>query len=445
MEENPLTSLDPEVQGLLSDALTFAESLLQPWRFYQVLIVLGLFVVAHLAAKWAHPRLEGWIRSREGLRASQLRFLVLLLRRLRGIFFALSCWATYLVMQQATWPSRSFLIGIVATLVSAWVIVAIATRLIRNPLLRGILRWAALIYVTLSILDLTTQASEILDGIAFSFGETRLSALLILKAIATLFIFLGVAGWASAAVQRRLQANENLSPSLRVLTAKVLRILFYAIAVVIALQSIGFDLTSLTVLSGAIGLGIGFGLQKVVSNLVSGLIVLLDKSIKPGDVITLGDTFGWVTQLNARYVGVNTRDGREYLIPNEDLITTQVVNWTHSDNLVRLDIFFGVSYDSDPHQVRKLAREAAAGVDRVVATPAPVCHIVGFGDSSIDFILRFWITDPSGGLTNVRGNVFLALWDTLKEAEIEIPFPRRDVTLLNQPQVPMPDLNPEGG
>ena len=445
MEENPLTSLDPEVQGLLSDALTFAESLLQPWRFYQVLIVLGLFVAAHLLAKWAHPRLEGWIRSREGLRASQLRFLVLLLRRLRGIFFALSCWATYLVMQQATWPSRSFLIGIVATLVSAWVIVAIATRLIRNPLLRGILRWAALIYVTLSILDLTTQASEILDGIAFSFGETRLSALLILKAIATLFIFLGVAGWASAAVQRRLQANENLSPSLRVLTAKVLRILFYAIAVVIALQSIGFDLTSLTVLSGAIGLGIGFGLQKVVSNLVSGLIVLLDKSIKPGDVITLGDTFGWVTQLNARYVGVNTRDGREYLIPNEDLITTQVVNWTHSDNLVRLDIFFGVSYDSDPHQVRKLAREAAAGVDRVVATPAPVCHIVGFGDSSIDFILRFWITDPSGGLTNVRGNVFLALWDTLKEAEIEIPFPRRDVTLLNQPQVPMPDLNPEGG
>ena len=445
MEENTLNAINPQVQGLLSDAQRFAESLLQPWRFYQVVILIALALAAYLLAKWAQPKLEAWIRGREGLRPGQLRFLALLLRRLRAIFMALLCWAVYLVMQEVTWPSRSFLIGSAATLVSAWVVVVIATRLIRNPLVRGIIRWSAFIYVTLSILGVTEQASQILDDIAFTFGETRLSVLLVLKAIATLFIFLGLAAWASGAAQSRLQRNENLSPSLRVLTAKVLRIVFYAIAVVIALQSIGFDLTSLTVLSGAIGLGIGFGLQKVVSNLVSGLIVLLDKSIKPGDVITLGDTFGWVTQLNARYVGVNTRDGREYLIPNEDLITTQVVNWTHSNDLVRLDIFFGVSYDSDPHQVRKLAREAAGDVDRVVSTPAPVCHIVGFGDSSIDFILRFWIKDPSGGLTNVRGNVFLALWDTLKEAEIEIPFPRRDVTILNDGEVPRPDPKPDGG
>jgi len=168
----------------------------------------------------------------------------------------------------------------------------------------------------------------------------------------------------------------------------------------------------------------------VVSNLISGLILLLDKSIKPGDVISLGETFGWISELGARYVSVVTRDGREYLIPNEDLITGQVVNWSHSSELVRLDIYFGVSYSSDPHAVRKLASEAAVAVKRVVPDPAPVCHVVGFGDSSIDFILRFWIRDPTGGLTNVRGAVFLALWDALKEANIEIPFPRRDITIL---------------
>ena len=125
-----------------------------------------------------------------------------------------------------------------------------------------------------------------------------------------------------------------------------------------------------------------------------------------------------------------TRDGREYLIPNEDLITGQVVNWTHSSELVRLDIHFGVSYESDPHLVRVIASDAAKTVGRVVSKPTPVCHVVGFGDSSIDFILRFWIKDPTGGLTNVRGAVFLALWDALKVAEIEIPYPRRDLRLL---------------
>ncbi|MEC7257696.1 MAG: mechanosensitive ion channel domain-containing protein, partial [Pseudomonadota bacterium] len=187
----------------------------------------------------------------------------------------------------------------------------------------------------------------------------------------------------------------------------------------------------LAVLSGAIGLGIGFGLQKVVSNLVSGIIILLDKSIKPGDVISLGDTFGWIDSLGARYVSVVTRDGKEYLIPNEDLITSQVVNWSHTNKLVRLDLTFGVSYGDDPHRVRKLAIEAAAGVRRVLSNPnPPVCHITGFGDSSVDYILRFWITDPSDGLTNIKGNVYLALWDTFAANEISFPFPQREVRVL---------------
>jgi small-conductance mechanosensitive channel len=180
--------------------------------------------------------------------------------------------------------------------------------------------------------------------------------------------------------------------------------------------------------------GLGFGLQKVVSNFISGIIILMDRSIKPGDTITLGETFGWIRELRARFVSVITRDGREYLIPNEDFITTQVVNWSFSDQLVRLDVEFGVSYDSDPHEVIKLAAEAARSCPRVRDRPDPVCWLTAFGDSSLDFILRFWITDPQQGLTNVRGKVLLAVWDTFKEHDIHIPFPHREVILKSQNQ-----------
>jgi len=147
-------------------------------------------------------------------------------------------------------------------------------------------------------------------------------------------------------------------------------------------------------------------------------------------VISLGDTFGWINSLGARYVSVVTRDGKEYLIPNEDLITGQVVNWSHSNDFVRLDIYFGTAYGDNPHEVRKLAIAAAQSVDRVLKTRPTVCHVVGFGDSSVDYILRFWISDPTGGLTNIRGNVYLALWDTFAENGISIPFPQREVKML---------------
>jgi small-conductance mechanosensitive channel len=220
---------------------------------------------------------------------------------------------------------------------------------------------------------------------------------------------------------------------MQVLGAKLAQILLLGGAFFIGLKAIGIDLTGLAVLSGAIGVGLGFGLQKVVSNLVSGLIILLDKSIKPGDVISLGETFGWINSLGARYVSVVTRDGREYLIPNEDFITNEVVNWSHSDRFVRLDLKFGTAYGDDPHEVRRVAIDAAKGVSRVLSggKRAPVCHIIGFGDSSVDYVLRFWIDDPTGGLTNIRGNVYLALWDAFKDAGVSIPFPQREVRVMN--------------
>ena len=293
------------------------------------------------------------------------------------------------------------------------------------------MRYGAWIWVTLHILGLKDEAKAALDSMALHLGETRLSLWLVVQAVVMVAAFVTAARFVTTATAAQIRRNDDISPSMQVLAVKILQVILYTFAFVVALRLAGVDLTGLAVLSGAIGVGLGFGLQKVVSNLVSGIIILLDKSIKPGDVISLGETFGWISSLGARYVSVVTRDGREYLIPNEDLITGQVVNWSHSSDFVRLDIFFGTAYGDDPHVVRKLAIEAASGVERVLSHPkTPVCHIVGFGDSSVDYILRFWISDPTGGLTNIRGNVYLALWDSFKEHGISIPFPQREVRML---------------
>ena len=220
---------------------------------------------------------------------------------------------------------------------------------------------------------------------------------------------------------------------MRALTGNLIRIALISVALLIGLNAVGIDLTAFTVFSGAVGVGIGFGLQKIVSNFVSGIILLLERSIKPGDVIEVGSTFGSVTYLGARYGSVRGRDGKEYLIPNENLITNQVINWSYSNSLVRLDVEFGVAYASDLHAVRDLAVEVAKRTKRVLASPTPLCHVTGFGDSAVNMLLRFWIEDPANGVTNIKGDVLLGLWDSFQEHRIEIPFPRREVHIRDLP------------
>ncbi|RMH52957.1 MAG: mechanosensitive ion channel family protein [Alphaproteobacteria bacterium] len=426
-----LGRIEEWVAHLLPRLQNLAVEMLQPWRLYQVAILLGCLAAAwgieRLLRRRLAARLARFAAGDRGLRAMAAA----VLGHVRMLLFLGLAWAVFALLRATTWPGRSYIIGLVASLVTAWAVASLAGALVRNRLMRAILRWGAFTVAGLGIMGQLDATIALLDSAAIQLGDVRLSILVALKALISLALLLTGATWLSDLADRQLGTAEDLSPSMRVLAQKLIRLILYASAVIFGLQSVGFDLTTLTVLSGAIGLGLGFGLQKIVSNLVSGIILLMDKSIKPGDVISLGDTFGWITGLGARYVSIMTRDGRTYLIPNEDLITGQVVNWSHGSDLVRLDVHFGVSYASDPHQVRRLAREAAAGVRRVLPDPAPVCHITGFGESSIDFVLRFWIRDPSAGLTNVRGDVYLALWDALKAAGVEIPFPRRDITILN--------------
>nr|WP_245972310.1 mechanosensitive ion channel domain-containing protein [Rhodovulum robiginosum] len=418
-------------------ASAFADSLTRPgWRLYQIAIVVGLAALAQGLAWALQTPAHEWLRSREGWPRWRLRVALILLRRLRLILFVGLAWMLVWIMREVTWPSRSYLVGIAATLAAAWLGVGLAARLVVNPVLRRIVTWGLWVYVTFYVLGITENAASVLENLAVDLGGTRLSALTLLKAAVLTGLLFTAARLIARNSAARIRADETISPSMQVLIVKVMQVSLYAAAVFLGLEAVGVDLTGLAFLSGAIGVGLGFGLQKVVSNLVSGVIILLDKSIKPGDVISLGETFGWINALGARYVSVVTRDGKEYLIPNEDLITSQVVNWSHSNEFVRLDIHFGTAYANDPHLVRKVAVEAAGSVPRVLGARPPVCHVVGFGDSSVDYILRFWITDPTEGLTNVRGAVFLALWDAFKAEGIAIPFPQREVRLLDRDGAP---------
>ncbi|WP_192249065.1 mechanosensitive ion channel family protein [Mesorhizobium caraganae] len=399
-----------------------------PWFVYQIGIIASLFAVAKLAALRVEPFVENQARQIKG-HPGLLRVVIALLRRTDWILFIVFLVAALNLLLAFTWPSRTHLLLVALLLSLAWLFATVLSRIIRNRLVARTLGWLAWIYAALVILGVSDEAAAFLDSLAIPLGAVRLSALMVLKAALLLIATVWLAVVTGNYIDERVRLSEELTPSIRVLVGKVAKIGLVLVAGAVALSAVGLDLTALTVFSGAVGVGLAFGLQKVVSNFVSGVIILLDKSIKPGDTISLEGTFGWIRELRARFVSVVTRDGREFLIPNEDFITQRVINWSFSDNLVRLDVNFGVSYDADPHKVSELAIEAAISVGRVEADRRPVCWLTDFGDSSLNFVLRFWIRDPQQGLTNVRGKVLLALWDTFKANGISIPYPHREIIM----------------
>jgi len=248
-------------------------------------------------------------------------------------------------------------------------------------------------------------------------------------------ILIPLTGWLIRTSESRVSNLKNVSPGLRALVIKISRVFIAAAAILFAISSVGVSLSSFAILGGAIGLGLGFGFQKVISNLISGVILLADRSIKPGDVIEVDQTYGWINRLGARYTSVITRDGTEHLIPNEMMITEKVVNWSFSDNKVRVRIPFGVSYTSDIHKAMDLALQAANEDERTLQEPIAVVRLTGFGDNSVDFEVRVWIEDPSSGLGNIRSAFYIRIWDLFKENGIEFPFPQRDLHLKEMPTV----------
>jgi small-conductance mechanosensitive channel len=420
------------LQSLLDSALDWAETNILSWRVaLQIVVLAATYLAARLVGRRLSPIVERRLVSFHA--AARVKPLLTVLSQLLvPLIFLVLLWLVTGLLRQMTWPSASYLLGIALSLVTAWVVIRATSSLISNAVMSktiAVIVWAI---AALSITELLDPTVALLDSLAITLGELRISALLVIEGVISLAVLLWGALALSGFLERRIRAWRDLTPSVQVLLGKLLKITLLTVAFLVALTSVGIDLTALAVFSGAVGLGLGFGLQKVVSNLISGIILLMDKSIKPGDVIELGPTFGWIQSLGARYVSVVTRDGKEYLIPNEDLITQPVVNWSYTDQLVRMEATIAVAYSSDPHQVRRVAVEAAKEVERVLGEPLPVCHLASFGDSSIEFLLRFWIDDPEAGSANVTGQVLLQVWDAFKAEGIQFAYPHRQL-LVPQP------------
>jgi small-conductance mechanosensitive channel len=396
-------------------------------------IQIGLLVLAGVVAY----ALSALVRRRVDLKSvltgwpTVLRQLVLAtVGTLPVIIFALLTATIHSALLEVTTPARSYLLQVATSLATAWIVISLFTSLLRNHFVNRIVAICAWSIAALSILGLLGNTTKMLDSVGIGIGGgARISLLLILKTTVFLLVTLWLAVVVGNFLDKRVRNINDLTPSIQILLGKVIRLSLLALAVAVVLNAVGIDLSALALFSGAVGVGVGFGLQKIVSNLVSGIILLADKSIKPGDMISVGDSAGSVSTIGARYTLVMMRDGREILLPNEDLVTQRVINWSHSNDLVRLDVKFGVSYASDPHVVHLIALATIAGMPRILSTPAPSCHLINFGDSSLDFNLRFWIADPIKGVARIRSDVRFALWDAFKREGIEIPYPVRDVRL----------------
>ncbi len=328
--------------------------------------------------------------------------------------------------------ARTYLLTVANNLGTAWVVIAIVTSLIRNHFINRVVAVTAWSVAALSILGLLDATTAALDSRALVLGGIRVTPLLILKTTALLLVAIWAASTASTFLERRVQSSQDLTPSVQVLLGKLIRIAMMAVAIVVVLSASGIDLSVLAVLTGAVGVGVGLGLQKIVGNFVSGIILLADKSIKPGDVISIGDYFGWVTNMGTRYTSVDLKDGRELLVPNEDLVTQRVINWSYTSDRMQLQIKFSTDYNTPIQKTQAAAVEAALSVPQVLKDPPPSCHITAFGATALEYVLWAWIKSAAEGPTRVRSAMMTAMWDTFERQGVAIAKPGATRVILDK-------------
>ncbi len=264
------------------------------------------------------------------------------------------------------------------------------------------------------------------NSVSIVLGGLRLTPLLVIKLGVLLVVALWLSNIASNFAENRITRSGDLTPSIQVLLVKMIRLALMIFAVAVVMSAVGINLSALAIFSGAAGVGIGFGLQKIVANFISGIILLADKSVKPGDLVTIGDSSGRISAMKTRYISVAAGDGREFLIPNEDLVTQKVTNWTYTDKNTLVKVNFGTNYDADPRLVCNLAVEIAAAAPRALKSKTPNCILVEFAEAGMKFSLTFWIADPDG-MDNVKSEVMLSLWETFKREGIRVPYPVREI------------------
>lgn len=347
-------------------------------------------------------------------------------------FWLAGLWIAVVLGSQFGWPHDVARIAV--NLLAAWLGIRLVADLVPSRALARLIAVVAWSLAALNIVHLLQPLSEMLDSVALTLSTVRISALTVIKGLLLLTLLLWTATFTSRLFEQQVAVVAGLTPRAQVLLGKLLKITLVTLAFVVALTSVGIDLSAFALLTGAVGVGVGLGLQKTVSNLFSGILLLLDRSIKPGDVIEVGGTYGWVSALGARYVAVETRDGMEYLIPNEHIITQQVLNWSHKSDRVRLKVDVRAPLDADLELVLKLMREAADRPLRVLKQPAPNALIMGFSENAVELQLRIWIRDAPNGVQNVKGEVLLEIWRLFREHGIALPRPKRDVFIRALPE-----------
>jgi small-conductance mechanosensitive channel len=400
-----------------------------PWFYLQFGLILAAFGIAFAA--------EAAIRARVDMASVAMswplplrRFAHVLVESTSTVVFAILVIAARVTMYHSTWPSRSYLLAVAAKLALAWLVIRLITSVINNAFIVRVVSLSAWLVAALSILGQLAPTIDMLDSdqVSVVLGGLRLTPLVLIKFGALLIVALWVTNIASNFAESRITRSTDLTPSIQVLLVKMIRLALMVVAVAVTMSAVGINLSALAVFSGAVGVGIGFGLQKIVANFISGIILLADKSVKPGDLVTIGDSSGRISAMKTRYISVAAGDGREFLIPNEDLVTQKVVNWTYTDKNTLVKVTFGTNYEADPRQVCKLAAEVAAAAPRATKGKAPNCILTEFAEAGMKFSLTFWIADPDG-MDNVKSDVMLALWDVFKREDIRVPYPVREIRI----------------
>jgi small-conductance mechanosensitive channel len=395
-----------------------------------VALVAGAWGLAWLIGRWLGPRMAAFWEHRAGRRGEALAARMCDLTR-----YLISALIVALAINADSWrPLAAIVLG---AALAAW------TAMLVSGIVRGLQmpRWIASLLAAVTFFSLLARAvgglkpiTDTLDRVGFTAGSTRISLLTMLQVLVTFVAIYAVVKLLNRVVGHSIRRASSLDATQQLLGQKLASVAILIAAFFIGIDLVGIDLTALAVFSGAFGLAVGFGLQKTFGNLIAGIILLMDRSIKPGDVIVVGESFGHVTKIGVRAVSIVTRDGKEHLIPNENLMTQEVENWSYSSRDVRVHIPVGVSYDCDLPLAQKLMIQAASESKRVMTNRPPTVWLTAFGESSVDHEILVWISDPELGVGTVRSDILNRVWALFKENGIEIPFPQRDIHVRNWPK-----------
>lgn len=397
-----------------------------------VALVLAAWGVAYLAARFLGPRFANLWARYAGARVEGVadRMCDLVRSLIAAVILAIAIRAT-------AWPELAELIlGLGLATACALLISGFVRGLHLPNWIAVALAAVAFVAILADVLDGLDPVTDLLDQIGFTAGRRRISLLTLIQLAVGLLVLAAVFRLASRVINHTINRSTGLDATQRLLAQKLVSVALLIAAFFIGIDMAGIDLTALAVFSGAVGLAVGFGLQKTFGNLIAGIILLMDRSIKPGDVIAVGESFGHVTKIGVRAVSIVTRDGKEHLIPNEILMTEEVENWSYSSTNVRVHIPVGVSYQCDLALAQKLMIEAAMGANRVLKVPKPNVWLREFGESSVDHEILVWIKDPEAGVGNVQSEILNRLWHLFKQNGIEIPFPQRDIRIQEWPAPP---------